>query len=198
MWKMTSRTIQTSSMSETTRVSIWRIALSFSSIALASFGGGLSAWSRQMVVEQRRWMTDEEFLSAMTVCRVLPGANQVNLAVFVGARLRGAPGAIAATIGLLAAPMLIVLVLGALYIAHRDDASVQAVLRGMTAAAVALSLSMAYRTGRTCLRSPIAWALFAAALISAAVVRLPLLVVLMVLAPPAMWWAWPRQREVES
>ena len=36
-------------------------------------------------------MTDEEFLSAMTVCRVLPGANQVNLAVFVGARLRGVP-----------------------------------------------------------------------------------------------------------
>ena len=126
---------------------LWRIALNFNQIALASFGGGLSAWSRQMVVDQRHWMTDEEFLSAMTVCRVLPGANQVNLAVFVGARLRGVPGAIVATTGLLAAPMLIVLVLGALYIAHRSDASVQAVLRGMTAAAVAMSLSMAYRTG---------------------------------------------------
>ena len=61
----------------------------FNHIALASFGGGLSAWSRQMVVEQQRWMSDAEFLSAMTVCRVLPGANQVNLAMFVGAKLRG-------------------------------------------------------------------------------------------------------------
>ena len=142
-------------MSEIPKVPIWRIAIAFNQIALASFGGGLSAWSRQLVVEQRRWMTDEEFLSAMTVCRVLPGANQVNLAVFVGARLRGIPGAIAAVTGLLAAPMVIVLGLGTLYFAHRHDPSVEAVLRGMTAAAVALSLSMAYRTGRTCLRSPV-------------------------------------------
>src|SRR6478735_6773918 len=119
MWRTISRTIRILSMSEIPKISIWRIALNFNQIALASFGGGLSAWSRHMVVEQRRWMTDEEFLSAMTVCRVLPGANQVNLAVFVGARLRGVPGAIAATAGLLAAPTLIVLVLGALYIAHR-------------------------------------------------------------------------------
>src|ERR1041385_1779140 len=97
-------------MSEIPRASIGQIAIAFNQIALASFGGGLSAWSRQMVVDQRHWMTDEEFLSAMTVCRVLPGANQVNLAVFVGARLRGVPGAIVATTGLLAAPMLIVLV----------------------------------------------------------------------------------------
>src|SRR3954452_24245412 len=182
-------------MSERLLVPIGRIALSFNQIALASFGGGLSAWSRQMVVEQRRWMTDEEFLSAMTVCRVLPGANQVNLAVFVGARLRSVPGAIAAVAGLLAAPMVIVLGLGTLYFAHRHDTSVEAVLHGMTAAAVALSLSMAYRTGLTCLRSPVAWALFAGALVATAVLRVPLLIVLAVLAPPAMWWAWPRRQQ---
>src|SRR4029078_5114891 len=101
-----------------------------------------------MVVDERDWMTDEEFLSAMTVCRVLPGANQVNLAVVVGARLRGATGALAAILGLPALPALIVLALGALYTAHRDMPSVQATLRGMTASAVALSLSMAYLTGR--------------------------------------------------
>jgi chromate transporter len=195
MWRTISHTIRTLFMSEIPKVSIWRIATAFNQIALASFGGGLSAWSRQLVVEQRQWMTDEEFLSAMTVCRVLPGANQVNLAVFVGARLRGILGAIAAVTGLLAAPMVIVLGLGTLYFAHRHDASVEAVLRGMTAAAVALNLSMAYRTGRACLRSPVAWALFAGALIATAVLRVPLPIVLAVLAPPAMWWAWPRQRQ---
>jgi chromate transporter len=192
------RTIRTLPMSENIRVPIWRIALNFNYIGLASFGGGLSAWSRQMVVEQQRWMTEEEFLSAMTICRVLPGANQVNLAVFVGARLRGVAGAIAAVAGLMAAPMLIVLALGAFYTAHRNDEAVRAVLRGMSAAAVALSLSMAYRTGRKCVRSPIAWTLFAAALVTTAAIRLPLLIVLAVLAPPAMWWAWPRQRQPAS
>jgi chromate transporter len=174
-------------------VSIWRIAVIFNHIALASFGGGLSAWSRRMVVEEQRWMNEEEFLSAMTVCRVLPGANQVNLAVFVGTKLRGAIGAIAAVVGLTALPVFIVLAMGALYIAHRDSPTVQAILRGMTAAAVALSLSMAYRTGRACLRSPAAWALFAAALLAAAVLRIPLLLLLAVLAPLAMWWAWPKR-----
>lgn len=174
-------------------VSIWRIMLVFNHIALASFGGGLSAWSRRMVVEEQHWMNDEEFLSAMTVCRVLPGANQVNLAVFVGAKLRGAIGAIAAVVGLTVLPILIVLAMGALYIAHRDSPTVQAILRGMTAAAVALSLSMAYRTGRACLHSPAAWALFAAALLAAAVLRIPLLLLLAMLAPLAMWWAWPKR-----
>jgi len=174
-------------------VPIARIALTFNHIALASFGGGLSAWSRHVVVEQRRWMAEEEFLSAMTVCRVLPGANQINLAVFVGARLRGAVGAIAAVTGLIALPALIVLAMGAFYIANRHEPSVQAILRGMTAAAVALSLSMAYRTGKACLRSAPAWLLFGAALFAAAVLRVPLLVLLAVLAPPAMWWAWPRR-----
>ncbi|HJS84002.1 MAG TPA: chromate transporter, partial [Acetobacteraceae bacterium] len=73
-------------------VPLWDLALTFNRIALESFGGGLSAWSREMVVRQRHWMSDAEFLSAMTICRVFPGANQVNVAVFVGARLRGVAG----------------------------------------------------------------------------------------------------------
>jgi chromate transporter len=138
-----------------------QLALTFNRIALASFGGGLSAWSRQVVVEDRGWMTDEEFLSAMTICRVLRGANQVNLAVFAGTKLRGATGALAAVCGLLALPIIIVLRLGALYLGHRNDPSVQAALRGVIASSVALSLSMAYKTGRKELRSWPAWLLLA-------------------------------------
>jgi chromate transporter len=70
---------------------------------------------------------------------------------------------------------------------------VHAILRGVTAAAVALSFSMAYRTGRACLNSPPAWVLFLVALLAAAVFRIPLLALLAVLAPIAMWWAWPKR-----
>ena len=65
--------------------SLLELALTFNHIALASFGGGLSAWSREVIVVEKGWMA-EEFLSAITMCRILPGANQVNLAVFVGAK----------------------------------------------------------------------------------------------------------------
>ena len=78
------------------RVSLAAIALTFNHIALASFGGGLSAWSREVVVEQKKWMGEEQFLSAMTMCRIMPGATQVNLSVFVGGSLRGFAGAVAA------------------------------------------------------------------------------------------------------
>ena len=72
---------------------------------------GCGAWSREIVVE-KQWMGEEEFLSAMTMCRIMPGANQMNLAVFIGTKMRGAPGAIAALVGLCLVPVAIILTLG--------------------------------------------------------------------------------------
>ena len=183
-------------MSETkarTPVTLFALAFTFNKVALASFGGGLSAWSRQVVVEERRWLSDEEFLSAMTLSRVLPGANQVNLAVFVGTELRGSPGAAAAVLGLTAVPAAIVLAVGWLYFANRSLPQTQSILRGMAAASVALSLSMAWKTGLKALRSAPALGLFAAAFVFSAVFRVPLLALLAVLAPLGIWWAWPRR-----
>jgi DNA primase len=58
-------------------------------VALSAFGGGLSAWSQRIVVEQKRWMSDEEFLTGLTVARLFPGPNQINMAVYIGANFRG-------------------------------------------------------------------------------------------------------------
>ena len=74
-------------------VSLSALALAFLKIALSSLGGGLSAWALRVIVEERRWLTEEQFLAALTICRILPGPNQVNMAVYVGTRLRGLPGA---------------------------------------------------------------------------------------------------------
>jgi chromate transporter len=70
------------------KVSLVELAWTFNHIALASFGGGLSAWSREVLVVEKQWMGEAEFLSAMTMCRILPGANQVNMAVFAGSKMR--------------------------------------------------------------------------------------------------------------
>src|SRR6201990_3490984 len=93
------------------KVSLHELAWTFNHIALASFGGGLSAWSREVLVVEKEWMGEEEFLSAMTMCRILPGANQVNMAVFVGTKLGGIPGALAALVGLTTMPLAFVLVM---------------------------------------------------------------------------------------
>lgn len=172
--------------------SLWALALAFNRIALESFGGGLSAWSREVIVRERGWVTDEQFLSASTICRILPGANQVNMAVFVGMKLHGVPGAVAATVGLTLVPMAIVLVAGALYLEYRHVPQLRSFTHGMAAAAVGLTLSVAWRQGRNILASPIPLLLFMGSIVMAAGFRTPLWLTLLVLGPVGCWWAWRR------
>ncbi len=175
------------------RVSLSDIAWTFNQIALASFGGGLSAWSRKIVVERKQWMGEEQFLSAMTMCRIMPGANQINLAVFVGAALRGAPGGAAAVLGLCLVPVALMLGLGFVYFTFKEVPAVSGALHGASAAAVAMTLAMVVKSGRKCLTGVVPVALFAAAFILNGVLRWPLLLTLAILAPLALIWAWPRE-----
>lgn len=173
--------------------SLWTVARAFNHIALTSFGGGLSAWSREVIVVERQWLREEEFLSASTISRIMPGANQVNLAVYVGTRLHGGLGAVAAVCGLIACPMALVLLTGALYLQYRDVPAVQHVLTGMASAAVGLTLSMAWRQGSRILRSPMTLLLAIISLAMAAWWRVPLWLTLLLLGPIGFWWAWQQQ-----
>lgn len=177
------------------RVSLPEIAFTFNNIALASFGGGLGAWSREIVVARKKWMGEEQFLSAMTMCRIMPGANQVNLAVFVGSHLRGGFGAVAAVVGLCLVPVALMLGLGFVYFTFKEVPAVKGALHGASAAAVALTLTMVVKTGKKCLKGPVPIALFAAAFVLNGLLRWPLMISLGILAPLSLIWAWPRDRE---
>jgi chromate transporter len=172
--------------------STWEIALTFNEISLSSFGGGLSAWSREMVVARKKWMDDPEFLSAMTICRILPGANQVNLAVFVGTKLNGLRGAGAALTGLIFMPTVLLMGIAALYAAFQRSHALQHVLAGFAAAAVAMTLQMVWKTGRTTLTSVVPIVLFAVTFVLSGVLRWPLWGTLLVAAPFGVAWAWRR------
>ncbi|MEZ0052213.1 chromate transporter [Mycobacterium sp. MAA66] len=174
------------------RVSLPELMLTFNHIALASFGGGLSAWSREVLVVEKGWLGESEFLSATTMCRILPGANQVNMAVFAGTKMRGFPGAVAAVFGLCAMPLVIVLTLSFAYFRFKEVPAVKGVLHGASAAAVALTLTMVIKTGQKCLTSTVPVLLFAGAFVLNGLLRLPLLGTLAILAPLSLIWAWPR------
>ncbi|MCX2931532.1 chromate transporter [Mycobacterium sp. CVI_P3] len=180
------------------KVSLLEIARTFNHIALASFGGGLSAWSREVVVVEKEWMGEEEFLSAMTMCRIVPGANQVNLAVFVGSKMKGLAGAIAALIGLCLMPVTIILVLGFVYFTFKEVPAVKGALHGASAAAVALTLSMVIQTGKKCLTGVMPIAFFLAAFVLNGLLRWGLLQTLAILAPLSLIWAWPRRKRAEA
>ncbi|OBI82745.1 chromate transporter [Mycobacterium sp. E740] len=174
-------------------VSLSELAWTFNQIALASFGGGLSAWSREVLVVEKQWMGEEEFLSAMTMCRILPGANQVNMAVFVGTKMKGVPGALVALLGLTLMPLVFVLTMAFIYFRFKEVPAVKSVLHGASAAAVALTIAMVIQTGRKCLTSPVAILLALACFMLNGLLRWPLPVTLAIVAPLALIWAWPRR-----
>lgn len=164
----------------------------FLQISLASFGGGLSAWTQRIVVEQRRWLTNEEFLSAVTISRLFPGPNQVNMAIYVGEHFRGLPGALAALLGLLGVPLCILLTLGWAYFHYHQVPALRATLSGVVAAAAGMALSMGVKLIGNYLTQPAALLFAAAAFAGVTVLDFSLPIVVVVLAPVAMAYYWPR------
>lgn len=110
---------------------------SFTWLALQGFGGVLAVVQREMV-EKKRWLTREQFIEDWAVAQVMPGPNVVNLSLMIGGRHFGLPGALAALAGMLAAPLVVVLLLAALYGQFADTAGAQGALRGMGAVAAGL------------------------------------------------------------
>ncbi len=174
--------------------SLTELFRAFLSMALHGFGGVLP-WARRTIVEDKRWMTPQEFNEAFAVAQFLPGANIVNLAVVFGGRLHGAAGAAVALAGLMLPPTLTMIVLGALYARFGDLAALQRVLAGLAAAAAGLIGAMVIKMGQPLLREgllPLAVA--ALAFLAIGVMRFSLPLTLIVLAPLSIVLAaWVRR-----
>ena len=161
-------------------------------VALSAFGGGLSAWSQRIIVEQRRWMSNEEFLTGLTVARLFPGPNQINMAVYVGAFFRGLPGALAALAGMLLVPFTLLMLVGLAYFRFHALPSVDRVLAGVVAAAAGMALSMGFRILDEYWKDPVALLLAAVTFVLMAVFHVRLVPLVLVAGPLAMAWYWPR------
>ena len=180
-------------MSEASSVpALSELFLRFTQVSLSGFGG-VMPFARRMLVEERRWLSPEEFTDVLSLCQLLPGPNIVNVAVCVGARHHGVRGAVAAFAGLMTAPFFIVLALGALYTEYGRLPAVSAPFRGISAAAAGLVVAMGLKMA-TSRRLRSAMALFALiTFVGIALVRLPLVVFLLGAAPlsvaAALWRA---------
>src|SRR3954462_1042420 len=95
-------------------VSAGSLFVGFLKVGLSGFGGVLP-FARRMLVEERRWLSEEEFTGVLSLSQVLPGPNIVNVSVIVGRKFQGWIGSILATVGLMLMPLVIVLSLAALY-----------------------------------------------------------------------------------
>jgi chromate transporter len=160
---------------------------------MMSVGGGLAAWTRREVVQKRGWLDDKQFLSGYALSQLVPGATNVNLAVFIGTQMRGTAGAIACFCGLTALPVAIVLALGVLYLQSQGQtggAWLSLALGGMGAVAIGLNLGTGVRLAQTNVRGLISIVITAVVALSIGVLGFSLVHVLLVLMPISMVIAW--------
>ena len=171
--------------------SLGELFFGFARVATFAFGGVLP-WVRFVVVEQRRWLTSDEFTDTLALAQLLPGPNIVNMSVAIGARFHGISGAFAAVMGILGAPVAIVLVLAAFYGQFADVPAVDRALTGMAAAAAGLIVAMAAKMAWPMLRKRVwpAAPVMAAVFVAVALFRLPLWPVLLVCAPLSIAAHW--------
>ena len=173
--------------------SLAKLAWVFMLIGMQSFGGGLSAWMRHEAVQRRGWMSEKQFASGMALCQIAPGPNSVNLSVFIGTTLRGRAGALAALLGMLVVPVVVVLTMGGLFARVQGVAAVNSAMVGLGAGAIGMNLSMGVRMTKANVRGVVPAAVAAVTAIGIGVVGLPLLPTLLLMLPLSVLLAGRRR-----
>jgi len=166
---------------------------SFTLLALQGFGGVLAVVQRELV-DKKQWLTREQFVEDWAVAQILPGPNVVNLSLMIGDRYFGLRGALVALAGMLVFPTLVVLLLASAFAGVADLPAAQGALRGMGAVAAGLiaatGLKLIPALTKNVMGALVCSALAAITFIAIALLRVPLVWVLLVVGGVACVWAF--------
>lgn len=173
---------------------------SFTLLALQGFGGVLAVVQRELV-DKKQWLTREQFVEDWAVAQILPGPNVVNLSLMIGDRYFGLRGAMAALAGMLVFPLLVVLVFAAVFAGIADSPAAQGALRGMGAVAAGLiaatGLKLIGALKKNVMGALVCSALAAITFVAIALLRIPLVWVLLVAGGMACAWAYRQLGRIE-
>jgi len=183
-----------SSVHEHHRIGLPAILAAFFWLGVTSFGGNTAAWLYHRIVQRRHWITDAEFLAGVALGRIMPGSGGVNLTVQVGQQLRGGAGAVAAVVGLLSGPLVIVVALAVAYTGLGWNPAVHGVLNGIAAAAIGLTFATGLQLLPIGSRRLGPLAITVATVLCVGVLRWPMLPVVLCLAPISVGMALARGR----
>jgi chromate transporter len=122
-------------------------------VGLQSFGGpaGQIAVMHRILVEEKRWISEERFLHALSYCMLLPGPEAQQLATYVGWLLHRIPGGLVAGSLFVLPGFVTILALSLLYVTYGDVALVEGIFFGVKAAVLALVLEALLRVARRAL-----------------------------------------------
>lgn len=156
-------------------------------IGAISFGGGIIAYERILLVEKRKWLSADEFMAYLAISQTMPGLNSVNMAVLAGDHLRGVLGAIIATLGLILPGSLFALGVGMIYASTADHPLINLILGGIAAAATGLLAAVTYQIGDTHWRQMKSLVIIICTFLLMSILKLSLPYVILIMAPISIY-----------
>ena len=177
---------------------LWEIFREFLLIGAVSFGGGIVAYERLLLIDKRKWLTPDAFMATLAISQTLPGLNSVNLALLAGDRIRGFWGACCAAAGLMLPGGLFVLLAGVAYSQGEDHPILNILLAGVAAGATGLLASITYKIGEQHLRRIRSLAMIVATFVLMSVLKLSLVSVLLIMVPIGLFLYRPRAGDLTA
>jgi chromate transporter len=164
-------------------IGLGRIFLTFLKLGIATFGGSVQSWMHQEIVTRHRWLDEQTFLSGLGVALVLPGANPVNMALYVGLQLRGGRGAITAVLAMVLPAFCVILLLSAFYRNFSHYGIAHFILLGLAASGVGATLNMAIKISRRLPRDVITLMIAVLVFLASAIMRWPMIPIVAIAVP---------------
>ena len=138
---------------------LWDLFASFFKLGTFTFGGGMAMLPliRDLVVDKKGWLTDDEVVDCFSICQALPGVIAINAATYIGKKQGGLKGAICASLGVIL-PSFIIIIIAVLFLgAIEENPYVNGAFEGIKAASAGLILYAAYRLGKQVMKDKISW-----------------------------------------
>ena len=160
--------------------------LLFLKISLTSFGGSSAAWVYREVVERRGWLDEKAYLTGLTIAQVLPGANPVNLSLYIGMQLRGGLGAVVAVLGIVLPAFCVIMGIFYLYNLLDDFEATHAILAGVAMVGIGATMAIGAKLARHVMRKLVPALITLAIFFTVGVLRWPMVPVVIVAAPASI------------
>lgn len=166
--------------------------LLFAKIGLTSFGGGVGGWLMRELVTKKQWLSQADFLSGMALSQALPGLNIVNLSIWIGYRLAGRNGAIAASAGMVIPPLICAIFIFMAYDFFSENKQVALIMAGIAAAAIGLSLEMGIRSTLFASKNLTSILIISLIFICIVFLKWSFVFIILVAAPVSIFLSWLR------
>lgn len=169
-------------MDRTTLKKAWKLFLVFFRIGAFTFGGGYAMipYIEREIVEKNKWIKSEDIIDIFAIVQSVPGVIAVNSSTFVGYRIAGIFGAVAATLGVVLPSYIIIAIIALFLYDFKNYPYVNEAFYGIQAGVAALMTYVVFTLGKSSIKNALGYVLAAGAFLALTLFGAPAIPVLIV------------------